>query len=97
MTTKILNRRQARWSEFLSRFNFVITYRPGRLGTKPDALTRRSGDLPAGKEDERLRQQHQTVLKPHNLDPEIIRTSNLLLAPAILQDPDKTPAISEEI
>ena len=97
MTTKILNRRQARWSEFLSRFNFVITYRPGRLGTKPDALTRRSEDLPAGKEDERLRQQHQTVLKPHNLDPEIIRTSNLLLAPAILQDPDKTPAISEEI
>ena len=26
-TTKILNRRQARWAEILSDFNFVITYR----------------------------------------------------------------------
>ncbi|KAJ8519009.1 hypothetical protein ONZ45_g4010 [Pleurotus djamor] len=40
-TTKILTRRQARWSEFLSQFNFTIHYRPGRLGAKPDALTRR--------------------------------------------------------
>ena len=46
MTTKLLNRRQARWSEFLSRFNFRIVYRPGKVGGKPDALTRRSGDLP---------------------------------------------------
>ena len=47
-TTKLLNRRQARWSEFLSRFNFKIKYRPGKAGGKPDALTRRSGDLPKG-------------------------------------------------
>jgi len=40
-TTKILTRRQARWSEYLSQFNLVIRFRPGRLGTKPDALTRR--------------------------------------------------------
>ena len=46
MSTKLLNRRQARWSEFLSRFNFKILYRPGKQGAKPDALTRRSEDLP---------------------------------------------------
>jgi hypothetical protein len=40
-TTKLLNRRQARWSEYLSQFNLVIRFRPGKLGTKPDALTRR--------------------------------------------------------
>ncbi|KAL7281616.1 LOW QUALITY PROTEIN: hypothetical protein ACG7TL_004933 [Trametes sanguinea] len=40
-TTKILTRRQARWLEFLSQFNFVIRFRPGKLGAKPDALTRR--------------------------------------------------------
>jgi hypothetical protein len=40
-TTKILTRRQARWSEYLSQFNMVIRFRPGKLGTKPDALTRR--------------------------------------------------------
>src|SRR5690606_16187480 len=65
-----LNRRQARWSEFLSRFDFKITYRPGKAGGKPDALTRRSGDLPR-EGDERLALQHQVVLKPKNLDPAI--------------------------
>src|SRR6266481_618437 len=39
-TTKILTRRQARWSEYRSGFNLVIRFRPGKLGTKPDALTR---------------------------------------------------------
>ena len=42
MTTKQLSRRQARWSEYLSRFDFQIAYRPGKSGGKPDALTRRS-------------------------------------------------------
>ena len=45
-TTKLLSRRQARWAEFLSRFNFKIRYRPGKQGGKPDALTRRTADLP---------------------------------------------------
>jgi len=40
-TTKVLTRRQARWSEYLSQFHLVIRFRPGHLGTKPDALTRR--------------------------------------------------------
>ena len=39
MTTKHLTRRQVRWSEFLSEFDFKITYRPGKQGEKPDALT----------------------------------------------------------
>ena len=47
MSTKSLNRRQVRWSEFLSRFNFKITYRKGVLNTAADALTCRSRDLPA--------------------------------------------------
>jgi len=39
-TTKLLTRCQARWSEFLSQFNMVIRFRPGKLGAKLDALTR---------------------------------------------------------
>jgi len=39
-TTKVLMHRQARWSEYLSQFNLIIHFRPGRLGTKQDALTR---------------------------------------------------------
>ncbi|TKA54567.1 hypothetical protein B0A49_13613 [Cryomyces minteri] len=69
MTTKQLSRRQARWSECLSRFNFKITYRPRKQGGKPDALTRRSGDLPQEEGDKRRQHQWQTVIKPHNLDP----------------------------
>jgi hypothetical protein len=56
MSTKLLNRRQTRWAEYLSRFNFKIIYRPGKAGGKHDALTRRSGDLPQGG-DERLIEQ----------------------------------------
>ena len=46
ISTKELSRRQARWSEFLSRFNYRIVYRPSTVGAKPDSLTRRLGDLP---------------------------------------------------
>jgi len=53
ISTKLLNRRQSRWSEFLSRFQFTIVYRPGKACGQPDALTRRSGDPPK-KGDERL-------------------------------------------
>ena len=45
-TTKQLSRRQARWSERLANFDFIITYRPGRLGAKPDAITRRPDVYP---------------------------------------------------
>src|SRR6266581_3673885 len=38
--TKLLTHWQARWSEFLSQFNMVVRFHPGKLGTKPDALTR---------------------------------------------------------
>jgi len=73
MTKKLLNRRQARWPEFLTRFDYEIVYRPGKSNGKADALTRRPGDLPEGG-DERLKNMEQVVLKPHNL-PEQLRIS----------------------
>ena len=66
MTTKLLSRRQARWSEFLSRFNFRITYRTRKTLIKPDVLIRRSRDLPDDG-DERKEHIRQVVLKPHNV------------------------------
>jgi len=66
MSTKLLNHRQARWSEFLSRFDFKINFGPGKSGGKPDALTRSSGDHPR-EGDERLVANQQAVLKPWNL------------------------------
>ena len=47
-TTKVLTCRQAHWSEYLSQFNLVICFRPGKLGTKLDALTRRWDVYPKG-------------------------------------------------
>src|SRR5258705_9307568 len=41
MTSKKLSCRQARWVEFLAQFNMRVHFRPGRLGSKPDTLTRR--------------------------------------------------------
>ena len=68
MTTKQLNRRQARWAKFLSEFNFRITYRPGKEGEKPDTLTRLSQDRPKRFDDSRQQHQFQTLLKADQLD-----------------------------
>ncbi|KAK3566671.1 hypothetical protein QTP86_002846 [Hemibagrus guttatus] len=37
---KRLNPRQARWSLFFNRFQFILSYRPGSKNLKPDALSR---------------------------------------------------------
>src|SRR5258706_6110845 len=39
MSSKKLLCCQARWAEFLGQFNMKVQFRPGRLGSKPDALT----------------------------------------------------------
>jgi len=39
-TTKVLNRRQARWAQELASIDFRIYYRPGTRNGKPDALSR---------------------------------------------------------
>ena len=41
-----LTRRQARWGLFLTRFDYEIKHRPGRLGGKPDKLSRRPDHKP---------------------------------------------------
>src|SRR5258708_4230455 len=40
-SSKKLSHCQARWAEFLGQFNMKVQFRLGRLGSKPDALTRR--------------------------------------------------------
>jgi hypothetical protein len=56
-----LNRRQARWTLYLSRFSFKITYHKGEL-MQADALSRFSKDQVSDKEDNRQVQ----VLKPEH-------------------------------
>ena len=40
-TTKVLNKRQVRWAEELSSYNFKISYRKGSENQAADALSRR--------------------------------------------------------
>jgi hypothetical protein len=48
--------------------HFIIKHIPGKQNGKPDALTRRSQDLPQESTDERLAYRQKIVLKPHNID-----------------------------
>ena len=61
-TTKVLNRRQARWAQELAGIDFKIFFRPGSQNGKPDALSRRSEYRPenGGSEDQPI----TTILHP---------------------------------
>src|SRR6266542_4144356 len=50
MAAKQLNQRQAQWSLYLSRFNFLLHHRPGKSMGKPDALSQRA-DHGTGSDD----------------------------------------------
>ena len=95
MSSKLLSRRQARWSEFLSQFNFKISYKPGPQ-CKTDALTRRSQDLPIDS-DPCQDYMEQVVLKPKNLSTVqpvwILRPGEIMLVEAKPTDQDLETAI----
>jgi len=79
MSIKQLSRHQAHWSEFLSRFNYHITYYLDKIDDKLNALTRRSEDLSKKRNtfNSWHQYQHQTILKIHVLDFKIVE--NLIL------------------
>ena len=60
MTKQKLNTRQACWAEYLSRFKFKITHRPGCENWAADALSKRS---PSTDHNE----VHNVTLLPHEL------------------------------
>jgi hypothetical protein len=84
MSAKVLNRRQARWNISLSRFNFVITYRPGSKQIRSDALSRRAYLAPR-EGDVAYDQQKTTLIKPEQLQLKIVRTTTSVDA-SFLQD-----------
>ena len=68
MTTKKLTRRQARWAEFLSGFNFVISYTPGKENQKADSLTRCPNNLLSSENNDCQQHQLQTLLPAKRLE-----------------------------
>ena len=63
---RVLNRHQARWAHFLTRFDFKITYRPGKHQGKADALSRRLYLAPRPDEPA-FDNQKQVILGPTRL------------------------------
>ena len=59
---KELTRRQARWAEKLSEYNFKIMYQSGIKNAKVDVFTRKADDFFIIAENDKLRYQHQTIL-----------------------------------
>src|ERR1700677_1829076 len=84
LTSKKLNRRQAQWCSFLSRFDFLMTYRKGALCTKVDLLSRRS-DHDRGEND------NENIIL---LKPEYFRIAALSQG-HVLINAEETPLISE--
>jgi hypothetical protein len=82
--TKLLNRHQDCWSQFLSQFNFKIVYCPGTTGGKPDALTHRSRDLPKVGDDCSLENQI-IIIKPKNILQLSAMATPILASPALAQ------------
>src|SRR3984957_9838345 len=76
-TLRRLSERQMRWSDFLSKFNFQITYRPGKLGTRPDALSRRAQDMPQEGDERYLARERRLF------DPAILRPNTVIKVAAV--------------
>ena len=92
MTTKALNQRQVRWSEFLSGFNFRIVYRPGNKAVRPDALSRKREHYPskANMSDERLKNRERVLLPADRFESAALE--NLLAEANSDSDTDMTAA-----
>ena len=65
MSSKELNRRQARWSMFLSEYNFELDYAPGKKN--PADFPSRRPDLSPKQGDDVLRYQNKPLLTHHHL------------------------------
>ena len=69
-----LTRRQARWSLYLSQFDFSLTHKPGSTNTQADSLSHISTHLVTDTDDN----QDQIILKPdHFLSAALDATDNL--------------------
>ena len=93
-TAQNLSRRQARWSLYLSRFDFSLTHKPGKTNTQADPLSR----LPMHQVSDADDNREQIVLGPERfaaLSATLTDTSTLEqeIRDAKLQDPDVVEAL----
>ena len=84
LMSKKLNRQQAQWCVFLSRFDFLITYRKSALSTKVDLLSRWSDDDQGENDNENI-----ILLKPEYFRIAALSQGHVLI------NAEETPLLSE--
>ncbi len=74
MIIKKLNKRQAKWVEFLAEFDFKIAYQSEKKNDQADVLTRHSKDrlIVNNNENDRNKHMHQTILSSEKVDSQIL-------------------------
>ena len=87
MTSKKLTPRQARWAEFLSKFNFKVTYQTGKKNEKADALTRKPNNRPIS--DENYEHRMQVLLPPERIEIQPIEITNESDKGSVEAEPEK--------
>jgi hypothetical protein len=76
MTIKKLNKRQTKWIEFLTEFDFKIAYQSKKKNDKADSLTRRFEDRSIDESNDRNKHMHQIVLSTEKIDSQIVQKLN---------------------
>ena len=68
MTTKKLTFKQARYAEFLLKYNFIISYQSGKKNNKADALTCKLNKRPVDGNNKKLKHHMQMLLSPKRFE-----------------------------
>ena len=92
--TKVYNRRQVRWAEKLSKYDFKIVFRPGRKSGKPDALSRRPDYTESASEGKPFAVLKEGQIDTSALDPEC---QTYLAARSIRMPMETASTLSKEI
>jgi hypothetical protein len=76
MITKKLNRHQAKWVEFLAKFDFKIAYQSKKKNDKANSLIKRFENRSINESNDRNKHMHQTILSIEKIDPHILQKLN---------------------
>jgi hypothetical protein len=81
-----LNLRQARWAEQMANYDFVISYRPGKLAGRPDILSRESGDSPWEGEMKHRQNKERILLPEETFEVNLTEITRLRIDEELLQE-----------
>ena len=108
MTIKKLTPKQARWAEFLLKYNFIISYQSGKKNKKADALTRKPNKWLINEKDGKLKHyiqillllarfEHMANLQPIEIENKNSSNENITSAGDLTEFDENYPTLSKEV